>query len=76
MNQGGLAAVLDRVVGREQHAIELIASIVQRGGSVKRRRRCWVSQQASVLATGYHVLFPEAAEKRRAPGSHCAMIAD
>jgi len=33
MNHGGLVAVLERVVGREQPAVELIASIVQRGGS-------------------------------------------
>jgi len=63
MNHGGLVAVLERVVGREQPAVELIASIVQRGGSGEKRRRCSVSRQASVLATGYHVLSSEAAEK-------------
>jgi hypothetical protein len=33
MNRGGLVVVLERVVDREQHAVEPITSIVQRSGS-------------------------------------------
>src|SRR5262249_53466303 len=57
MNQGGLVAVLDRVVGREQHALELIASIVQRGGSGEKAAAMSGQPAGHVLATGHHVLF-------------------
>src|SRR6516225_8922508 len=65
MNQGGLVAVLERVVGREQHASSSSRRSCSAAAPAKRRRRCSVSRQASVLATGYHVLASEAAEKQR-----------
>jgi hypothetical protein len=76
MNRSGLVAVLEQVVGREQPAVELIASIVECGGSAQKAAAISGQPAGHVLATGYHVLFAEASDKPARSGVRRWMIAD